>query len=920
METKEFLDSILSPEGQYCVVGHSGKKIVHKFYGSVDQIVTTAKDMDNNGLNAFYALASFKEGTTRKVDNIKHLKSFFLDLDCGLTKDYPNKGEAVDALRRFCKKLSLPKPVMVSSGRGVHCYWPLATEVDYKDWLPVAEKLKKLCAVHNLLADPAVTADGARILRVPETHNHKSDPPLDVSIISKGINFVSIEEFTDLLGGVSPIVEDIEPSAVSNKHYENMENSFKRILERTSKGNGCGQIKYLIKNQADISEPLWRGGLSITKFCVDGEKASQFISKHHPDYSEQKTKDKVEGIKYPYWCTTFDEHNPDICTECPFWGKIKSPLVLGSRVKEAEESEEDIERDLGTNTQDSIPTYPSPYFRGKNGGVYVRYSNADGDPEDKLIYHNDLYVVSRLKDPETGEGIVMRLHLPRDGVREFTVPLTAVTSKEEFRKHMSMQGVAVTKMDQIMTYTTAWVNELQLRKEADIAHKQYGWVDSKCEAFIVGREEITKEGVKSNPPSTHTLSTIDNFQPKGTLENWKKALDFYNRDGFELHQLVVGASFGSPLVAFTTVHCGCANLNGDTGIGKTAVQHAGLSVWGSPKDLLIEEDDTAASRMNRGEVYHNLPFFLDELTNKDPKELSDLAYRLTGGRQRNRMMGGSNQERYRGDPWQLLAVTSANGNLIEKIGLLKTMPKAEAQRILECKTKRMKFETKEETDEFNMLMLNNYGHAGRIYIKSIMNDIEGVKKLLKEVQLKIDTTAGLTAQNRFWSAFMACSMTGILLAKKAGLVNYDTKKLFKFMVETLRKNLHASNDMGASVEELLNDYIHEHYSMVLWIKSTDDSRGDSLVVPEALPKIKLVARYETDLKKVYLLPKPLKKWCGMHQVDYASFLQDLKEKMNSTTGLVRLSKGTHLNLPPTRVIIVDCNLDKNNETERTEDL
>ena len=62
-----------------------------------------------------------------------------------------------------------------------------------------------------------------------------------------------------------------------------------------------------------------------------------------------------------------------------------------------------------------------------------------------------------------------------------------------------------------------------------------------------------------------------------------------------------------------------------------------------------------------------------------------------------------------------------------------------------------------------------------------------------------------------------------------------------------------SSDMSTSVEEVINDYIHEHWSKVLWIKSTDDRRGSdstsTLVVPEALPRNELVARYETDLKE-----------------------------------------------------------------------
>ena len=44
-----------------------------------------------------------------------------------------------------------------------------------------------------------------------------------------------------------------------------------------------------------------------------------------------------------------------------------------------------------------------------------------------------------MRDPEAGESAVMRLHLPKDGIREFTIPLSAITSREEFR-HIASQG------------------------------------------------------------------------------------------------------------------------------------------------------------------------------------------------------------------------------------------------------------------------------------------------------------------------------------------------------------------------------------------------------------------------------------------------------------------------------------------------
>ena len=141
----------------------------------------------------------------------------------------------------------------------------------------------------------------------------------------------------------------------------------------------------------------------------------------------------------------------------------------------------------------------------------------------------------------------------------------------------------------------------------------------------------------------------------------------------------------------------------------------------------------------------------------------------------------------------------------------------------------------------------------------------------------------------------------------------------------LKQNKHYVSDMSASVEEVLNDYIHEHWGNVLWIKSTDDLRKqnqnglDSLVVPEALPRGKLVARYETDVKKAYLIPKPLRAWCGEHQINYAAFVQDLKTNMGATKTKMRLSKGTHMQLPPTDVIVVSCSIEGSDEAAGIED-
>jgi hypothetical protein len=932
METNTFLKSVLADGDFYSLLAlrpsDNGK--IQKFYPTISHLIEASQNFDAEGYDVYFGLGTVEKDGSRKAENIKEFKSFFLDLDCGETKDYADQSEALNALREFCKVLKLPNPLKINSGRGVHVYWKLTEAVGKENWLPVATRLKTMCVQHKLLADVSVTADVCRVLRVPTTHNYKTDPPTEVTYFGVDVpSPVDFDEFSELLG--------VDPIPVPNKYtptdgvvsldsiLSNKESVFADIIKKTKAGKGCAQIKNIIKNQQSISEPLWRAGLSIAKFCIDGEQAIHVVSRHHPDYSEEETKKKTDAIKGPYLCNTFDEYNTDVCNECPHWGKIKSPIILGQRIKEATEADNIVEApavnlpNSPTNTY-VIPVYPKPYFRGANGGVYIRTRNAEGDPDEKIIYHNDLYVVRRLRDIEVGEAVVMRLHLPKDGVREFTLPLTAVTSRDDFRKQMSMQGVAVTKMDEIMQYTTTWVNELQANSVADQAHRQFGWTDDDCKSFIVGSQEIFKDKVAFNPPSIQTTGLFPSFEPRGTMEEWKKAINFYNRDGFELHQFVVGTSFGSPLMQFLPINCAGLHLySKESGVGKTTAMAAGVSVWGRPEDLIIHERDTFNTKMNRGEVYHNLPLYMDELTNTSSRELSNIAYQLTGGRQRGRMTSGSNTERHRGEAWRLLAVTTGNTSIIERISMTKAMPKAEAQRILECRVKKIHFETKEETDIFSAAIQENYGHAGKEYVQYIMNNIEDVKKLLSNVQQRVDKMAGLTAENRFWSVLVSATVTGLLLAKMIGLVDYDSDKVFNWGIAQLKENKRQVEDMNVSVEEVLNDFIHEHWSNVLWIKSTDDLRkqhdidNDSLIIPEAVPRGKLVARYETDLKRVYLLPKPLRMWCGEQQINYNSFVHDLQTKLGATKSKMRLSKGTHMSLPVAHVIVVDCSIERKND-------
>lgn len=127
--------------------------------------------------------------------------------------------------------------------------------------------------------------------------------------------------------------------------------------------------------------------------------------------------------------------------------------------------------------------------------------------------------------------------------------------------------------------------------------------------------------------------------------------------------------------------------------------------------------------------------------------------------------------------------------------------------------------------------------------------------------------------------------------------------------------------MAVDVESVLTDYLSENYNNMLRIKSTDDARKqpiglDHLILPDATPRGQFVARYEYDVKKLYLLPKPFKTWCGKLQLNYGGIVEELKAgRTKATKEKVRLGKGTHVNLPPTDTLVLDCSGFMTDETE-----
>jgi hypothetical protein len=877
MDTKQFLSTVLGDDGYYCVAGKKKKGSMNQqFHDSLDSVAGAANDFDEEGHDVYFALASFVK-KSRKATNVRSLKSLFLDIDCGTNKTYQTQSEALKALRKFRKAYTLPRPLVVNSGRGLHVYWALDKSYSREEWKPVASQLKSTCLQDGLDIDPVVTDDAARFLRVPDTRNFKGEQPLPVAVVSEGEAGVDLELFANKL-----------PSSLIPKR-----------CDKDGVEEGVLPAIHLISRLADAYDP----------------KETQKIS---------------DSITDPHTCVRFDEEYPNLCAECPHKGLIKSPVALCRETRLAEDDTQIVQLPVEIKTEEvevtggvtkvevkekkvTIPEYPPSYERPKNGGVLKISKDTEGGTKEDLILDNTLYLSKRMIEGETPSYEIRHI-TPHEGERSFLATQAELTARESFRNVMNSHDVLVMndKIKGGMDYVGAWMKKLRDAGPAIHVKTQFGWTEYH-KSFVLGDNEIFADTVKENPAGMRTAQYIPMFKPKGSLEEWKKLASFYGQKGFEQHQYMFGLAFGSPLMEFISgVHGAIYNLTStETGIGKTTGMWGGASVWGNHKQLVLIGKDTDNSAWNRAEIMKNLPLYVDEVSNFKGEQASDFCYSISDGVQRNRLTNeGQNKERFRGEVWDLSCGTTGNSSLIQIASGYRSSPKGEAGRVVSVTAKKL-LKGVEDTLRANALndkLAANYGWAGPIFIQHVIKHKGDVEKLVNDTRTAMIKELKSEAQDRFWVAQGTTTYAGCVIAHEIGLIDWDLDDLWVWIIRTILAQKHGLQEMDMDIGDVVAQFYMDNIRGILRISSTADAREESFEHIEAKdnPNHKFIARHETDTNKLYLRIAPFKEWCSKHKYEFNTVKNIIVTHMNGKSVKKHMGKGTTFKMGMAHVL--ECTL------------
>jgi hypothetical protein len=909
ISTQQFFDQILPTNGVIAIAtpfkipGTEITTYTHQSFDSTSALLSAVTKSLWEHKDVFFALGSFKEAKVwnpnvldkrtgelgkfefRTQANGLAMKCFFLDLDVSASatdnKHFPTKAAAIIALRDFCKKLKMPKPMVVDSGGGYHAYWPLTEEVPTAEWRVAAEQFKSICIHEQLPIDPSVPADSARVLRVPGTANFKQANARMVTIQNAAHGPYAFEMYAALFGryveehnvtvtarkSSTPALRGATADAFgSNVGATNNPGNFDRIVFH------CEQMANLQYTRgATAGYELWRAGLGVVKFCEPQREAALSISDQHGEFNEQDTMWRMDNwTTPPTTCAKLDAENSGVCGNCPHWQNITTPVQLGREVKAAPAPTINVTDEDGDTVAIELPSPPMPYRRTDGGSIVMVSEDSDGRPTYVPVCPNDLYPIRILRqtgvDNVVNENSVWRIHLDRmPAPVDVRIEQGLLSDARSLHKVLLSNGLYLlpTEAKETQQYMSAYIRHLSQQADREKIYERMGWHDDHA-SYVIGGVVVHKGGnvTKHEISQNVTSITRDGMHTVGTMQGWQDAMKFYLKPNSAAHRMFLYASFGAPLLHMTGHKGVLLSATGDSGRGKTTAARANHSVWGHPDALMINgnrDGSTQNAMLSIISCIHSLPVSIDDTTDQDPEVMARLMLNFTQGKDKSRMSGHEHNGQMRG--WETIGILTTNADDVTRISSRSSGAEPHLMRIIPVPFENMvtSTETKIEADQFLLGMNTNYGHAGITYMQYVMPRYAAIETRVRDAMANIDRAVQADSSERFWTAGVAAIYVGALLAQESGvLVDFPIEDDLQWMLNHIGNLRVGLVEARVTPVDILNQYLEASIGNTLAMSAKSTTNIDNVALH---PHYTLSVRHDLDLGVIHVSRAAISEYC-----------------------------------------------------------
>ena len=894
---------------------------------------------DKATLDIYAGQASMKEAQERTTakgwkyyspvrlqENAVHLKSLWLDIDLkeGVdVKGYPTVGEAVAAIDKLVKETGLPKPnVIVSTGGGMHVYWVMDRALTPDEWYPLATALQAAGDKSGLKFDH-VSADAARILRIPDTYNRKEAEARPVRLAKQCDGDYAVERLKVAL----------EPY----------------LTGASFKANG--------------------GGASLSF-----ELPQQVTPKH----ALQGISDLAAGIE-----TAMPQHEikacldaiPNTATDWNYWNTIGLRVYAASEGADyglaAWESWSALNPQAGTkdSCRDRWNTFHgSPPTRTGAGALVNEVRTVSGDATWSVRAAAQASLLANTPGPapgpnsagaaQGGQGLVLKqIELPagytRNGAgivcqvtydddgQAVTIPVsnyplisgwlqrgpwtlyfdTVTALNEEARISIELKDVGGMHMRGILQgqgfmmgisdkltkeFFMSWVEKLQKSKESVLA-SPFGWShrDGVMEGFVFDGKLFTPSEIKTAANPDAVLA--NKYKPTGAQQAWEQACDLItlqNRPGLDL---ILASAFAAPLVTFAGDIEGlmiCAWS--DSGKGKTSTMRTAQAVWGHPKKAMEGLDDTVNSMFGKMGKLQSLPIFWDEIkTEEETKNFVKIAFGLSKGREKNRMK--QNTDLREAGSWKTLLMSCSNDSILDYVMKNTSTTTAGLYRVFEYE---LKPGTQGQIELPNAQRIigaleYNYGHAGLVYAQYLGENWPQIEKEYAALADALANEVSVVAEERYWLVTLTTLLLGAKYANQLGLTDINESALKEFLLAQLKTNrehltnshvdLKKDDNMANHLAQFLNAMSGRHTIKTnrIWISKGNPTPNTIIVLNNISRMDGCYVHMGQEDKLIRISSAALGEWLTEKGISQTLFVKNLME-MGARHTKGRLGSGTNI--------------------------
>ena len=808
---------------------------------------------------------------------------------------FSSKAHAATEVQRAVSIGAPPPSFVVDSGGGLHLWFVFEDEfttsgVKTSQYAAACEAVWDAYINANPAfgADVSRKADLAGLFRMPAT-THLKDPnnPRPVQFYqANGQHLSTGAEIPNSFLANLPAPAAADPfKGADFSHVKAFDNGItidmlaERIKVKTFKHvfDNCRMLQeYHKSHRGTVSYNFWRPMIRWTSTADDGRAWAHWLSDGHVGYNPADTDAKFDDalndtVPPPLCSTVASELDPtlNICAGCPAklagckWphenpaaraaavaaSRPPAPAPQPSPQQAATPQPVSVpyEADPAAMLQRSIPVELDPAAGGKfiidaSHRTCAMVRDKNGITDTHALFDHAVWADRVVWNvAEMRYDLLFKASRIRNGkslTREVEVPLRAITT--DYRALASPFADAGIAILNVSSNARTWVSEFcvaehqRVRDEAEASHAvTMGWQPD--QSFVVAGLRAAPDGSVSEARTAGSLrSAAHRFERRGTVTAQHQMLSIYDKYGTDIAKFIIALSVGSPAHGINGKGAPLIVLTGRSGVGKTAVCRAAMSIWSDPSQSILTPRDTVLASQARAGIMQNLPVMQDEITYNEVDELAGMVHALSSGGDRASMTQGG-VLRNDSAKWATVAMWTSNTSVVRQLRGVSYANDAVANRIMELNVSEptLKLPDMNVLAALDLTYNANCGNLGVELARYYAANRKAVATLHEQHATLAGqiVPGGRSGKLRYWVQAVQAFLTGAHVLKTMGLMMLDQKTAIDLTGRLVQQAIGAAQERRQTADSVLREFMNQHIEQTVQITApaTKDSPAQAYV-------------------------------------------------------------------------------------------